>query len=93
MKNKTCENSCNKASIDKRLKTIGGHLNKVISMVNEDRYCMDILQQTTAVKNAMKQVEILLLDCHLHGCVAEGLKKGKKNTVDELLFLFKKMNK
>ncbi len=82
-----------KQALIKRLKTIQGHLRKVTEMVEEDRYCMDVLQQTTAVKNAIKQAEIVLLDSHLHSCVMHDIKKGKVKAVDELLTLFKKTNK
>lgn len=85
--------TCDRTALVKRFKTIYGHLRKVIEMVEEDKYCMDILQQTTAVKNAIKQAEVVLLDNHLHSCVLEDIKKGKGKSVDELLILFQKVNK
>lgn len=77
----------------KRLKTIEGHLRRVTRMVEDDAYCIDVLHQTTAVKNAIAGVETLLLDSHLHGCVMRDIKAGKKQSIDELLLLFKKINK
>lgn len=85
--------SNNKKAVIKRLKTIKGHLHKIIEMVESDVYCMDILQQTTAVKNAIKSAESVILDNHLHSCVIHDVKKGKSKAVDELLLLFKKINK
>ena len=75
------------------MKTTEGHIKKVAQMIEDDVYCMDVLQQTTAIKNAISSVESLLLDDHLHSCVIRDIKKGKKRAVDELLTLFKKMNK
>lgn len=79
--------------VSRRLKTIEGHLKKVIEMVEEGVYCMDILQQTSAIKNALKSAEAVLLEGHLHSCVIRDVKKGKKKSVDEILELFKKINK
>ena len=82
-----------KQALVKRLKTIEGHLKKVTQMVEEDEYCIDVLQQTSAVKNAIKSAEVVMLDDHLHTCVIQDAKKGKKKAVDELLELFRKVNK
>lgn len=83
----------NNMNVLKRLKIVEGHLKKVINMVEEGDYCMDILQQTTAVKQAIKKAEILLLDEHLHSCVIQDVKKGSMKSVDELVVLFKRLNK
>ncbi|MDP2683703.1 MAG: metal-sensitive transcriptional regulator [bacterium] len=80
----------NKKLIIKRFKTIEGHLKKITQMVEDGRYCIEILQQTTAVKNAIKSAEAVLLDNHLHSCVIRDIKKGRQKAVDELLVLFKK---
>lgn len=75
----------------RRLKIIEGHLKKVIKMVEEDKYCIDILQQSLAVQNALKKVDALLLDKHLHKCVSDAFKKGKskkEKSIKELLKVF-----
>ena len=82
-----------KSSVLKRLKTIEGHLKKVIQMVENDVYCVDVLQQTSAVKNAIKSAEKVLLDNHLHSCVIKDVKKGKQKALNELLMLFDKANR
>lgn len=76
----------------RRMQTITGHVKKIMEMIEDKEYCIDVLQQTTAVKNAIRGVEMLLLDNHLHSCVIRDIKKGKKKSVDELLLLFKKTN-
>ena len=80
----------------RRLKIIKGHLERVIKMVEEDKYCIDILQQSLAVQNALKKVESLILDQHLQECVAEAMKKGKKKkekSIKELLKVYHLSNK
>ena len=68
--------NANKKETLRRLNIIKGHLKKVAKMVEEDKYCIDILQQSLAVQNALKQVDGLILDQHLHQCVTEAIKKG-----------------
>ncbi len=76
----------------RRLKIIEGHLKKVIKMVEEDKYCIDVLQQSLAVQNALKEVDGMILDAHLHSCVSQAFqKKGKKEkAIKELLDILKK---
>lgn len=76
-----------------RLRTAEGHLKKVIKMIEDGVYCMDVLQQTTAVKNAISAAEVEILDKHLHSCVIANIKKGEKKAIEELLALFRKINK
>ena len=73
-----------------RLKIIEGHLKKVRKMVEEGTYCMDVLQQSLAVQNALKKVDEMILDNHLHTCVVEAVGKKRKEKIGEILELFKK---
>ncbi len=82
-----------KQSVIRRMKTIEGHLAKITKMIEEGVYCIDVIQQTTAVKNAIASVEALILDDHLNSCVIRDIKAGNKKSVEELLLLFKKRNK
>jgi DNA-binding FrmR family transcriptional regulator len=83
-----------KNKIVRRLKIIEGHLKKVTQMVEDDKYCIDVLQQSAAVQSALKKVDQLLLDNHLHCCVTNAIKKNKsKKAIQELLEVFKKANK
>lgn len=81
-----------KEDIIKRLKTIEGHVKKVREMVKQEEYCIDILQQTAAVKNAIGNTEAKILDDHLHTCLIEGVKSGDEEVIDEILQFFKKVN-
>ena len=78
----------------KRLNYIEGHLAGIRRMIEEDKYCVDILKQTYAVRRAIEKLEALLLDGHLHGCVVEGIRDGREQqVVDELLDLYELASK
>ncbi|MDH5428295.1 MAG: metal-sensitive transcriptional regulator [Nitrospirota bacterium] len=73
----------------KRLAYIEGHLKGVRNMLEEDRYCVDILKQTHAIRKAIEKLEALLLDGHLRTCVIDGIQKGKaEQIIDELRSLY-----
>ena len=58
-------------------------------MVEEEKYCVDVLKQTYAVRRAIEKLESLLLDGHLHTCVVQGVKDGREEqVVGELLELY-----
>ncbi|MBI4220559.1 MAG: metal-sensitive transcriptional regulator [Chloroflexi bacterium] len=72
-----------------RLAYIEGHLAGVRKMVEEDRYCVDILRQTYAIRRAMAKLEEQLVKGHLHTCVVEGVRDGREEQVlGELVELF-----
>lgn len=74
-----------------RLKISQGHLKKVIKMVEEDKYCIDILHQSQAIQRALKEADNLILENHLRTCAAEAIKKGKqKEAVAEIMNVFKR---
>lgn len=80
----------------RRLKIIEGHLKKIIKMVEEDKYCIDVLQQSLAVQNALKKADSLILDLHLRKCVAQAMKKGKgkkEKSIKELLKVYQLSNR
>ncbi len=58
-------------------------------MVEEDKYCVDVLKQTFAVRRAIQKLESVLLEGHLHSCVIDGVKEGREDQVlGELLELY-----
>jgi len=78
-----------KSDAIKRLSYIEGHLAGVKKMVNEERYCVDILRQTFAVRRALQKLESQLIDGHLHTCVVDGVKEGREEQVlSELVELY-----
>ncbi len=74
-----------------RLKIARGHLNKVIQMVEEDSYCIDVLHQMQAVESGLKETGNVLLENHLNTCVSDAITKGKKNeAIAEVMEVFKR---
>ena len=73
----------------KRLNYIEGHLAGIRRMVEDDKYCVDILKQTFAVRRAIQKLESNMLEGHLHSCVIDGVKEGREDEVlGELLELY-----
>ena len=73
----------------KRLNYIEGHLGGIRKMIEEDRYCVDILRQTYAVRKAIEKLEGLLVECHLHACIPEGFAEGRgEEMIKELVQLY-----
>ena len=73
----------------KRLNYVEGHLAGIRRMIQEDKYCVDILKQSHAVRRAIQKVEALLLEGHLHTCVVEGVRDGRDQEVlGELMELY-----
>ncbi len=60
----------NKAQLQNRLKRITGQVNGIQKMVEDDRYCVDILTQVAAVRSALDAMGVELLTGHIQGCVA-----------------------
>ena len=78
----------------KRLNYIDGHLSGIRKMLEEDKYCVDVLKQTYAVRRAIEKMESILLEGHLHSCVVEGIKDGREDeVVGELTYLYLLANK
>ena len=78
----------------KRLSYIEGHLSGIRKMLEEDKYCVDVLKQTYAVRRAIEKMESILLEGHLHTCVVEGIKNGREeDVIGELRDLYILANK
>jgi DNA-binding FrmR family transcriptional regulator len=65
----------------KRLNYIEGHLSGIRKMLEEDKYCVDILKQTFAVRRAIEKMESILLEGHLQTCAVEGIKGGREQEI------------
>lgn len=72
-----------------RISIIKGHLNSIEKMLEEDKYCVDIVHQSKAVQKAMHKLDLLLINDHLNSCVIKQIKGGQeKKSTSELLRLF-----
>jgi len=77
-----------------RLNYIDGHLSGIRKMLEEDKYCVDILKQTYAVRRAIEKMEGILLEGHLQSCAVEGIKDGREaEIIAELKDLYLLANK
>lgn len=76
-----------------RLKITRGHLNKVIKMIEEKEYCINVLHQSQAVQKALKEVDHLILENHLRTCAADAIRDGKQEeAIKEVMNVFRKSN-
>lgn len=76
-----------------RLSRIEGQVRGIKRMVEEDAYCTDILIQVSAVNAALNSFNKALLANHIRTCVAEDIRAGKEETIDELVATLQKLMK
>lgn len=76
-----------------RLNRIEGQVRGVRRMVEEERYCVDILTQVSAIQSALNSFNKILLTSHIKSCVVDELKEGKEEVVDELCTTLQKLMK
>ena len=73
-----------------RLNRIEGQIRGISRMIEEDRYCVEVLQQIASMQSAADAVAMILLEDHVKGCVAEGLRAGKEERVEEVVSVIRK---
>lgn len=76
-----------------RLNRIEGQVRGLKVMLEDERYCVDILNQVAAVQSALNGFNKVLLSNHIHTCVVEDIKAGDEQAVDELCETIKKLMK
>lgn len=80
-----------KDKIIKRLNIVNGQINGIKQMIEDDRYCGDVLIQVAAVESAIKSIGNHILENHLKGCVTRDIKNGDEKIMDEVMDLVKKL--
>lgn len=80
-------------SLITRLNRIEGQVRGVHKMVEEERYCVDILTQVSAIQAALRAFNKELLSNHIHSCVVEDIQQGRAEAVDELCETIQKLMK
>lgn len=79
-----------KKKLVRRLSIIEGQVRGLVAMIEKDTYCIDVIAQTSAVKQALSNVEDLLLENHLKGCVHTQMTSGQTGkAVGEVLKVYK----
>ena len=95
------ENKCNcqrvknrniedKKKLINRINRLIGQMNGVKSMIENDRYCDDVLIQLSAIDKSIKSLANVILDEHIHTCLLKDIKDGKEESLDEIVELFRR---
>lgn len=77
--------------LQNRLNRMIGQLGGIKNMIDNNRYCGDILTQIAAVESALQNLGYIILKDHLETCVSEEIKKGNQAVIDETVDLIKKL--
>lgn len=82
-----------KEKAQKRINIIKGQLSGLQKMIEEDEYCIDLLNQSLAIQNSLRSLDSVLLERHLKTHVTAQFKNEEEKAVTELVTLFKRINK
>ena len=75
-----------KDDVSRRLGRIEGQVRGLARMVEEDKYCVDIMIQVAAAKSALNKVGLIVMEGHAHGCLIEAIKRDEgAKAVEELM--------
>lgn len=74
-----------KRSALNRLKTVRGHVDAVIAMVEDERYCPEVMKQVSALQSSLEKVNRILLQNHLETCVTHAIHEGRGPAIVEEL--------
>lgn len=80
-----------KKYLETRLNTVEGQIRGVVKMIDEDRYCMDILTQTLAIDKSIKGISMDILKNHLKTCVVNDIKNDNLDIIEEVMELIKRL--
>lgn len=83
-----------KEKVMNRLKRVEGQVRGIQKMVDEDRYCVDILVQISAIQSALKNVGYSVTERHMKHCVTDAVNKGEgDDSIEELMAVLKQFSK
>ncbi len=84
----------NKSALLTRLNRIEGQVRGIAKMVEEDRYCVDVLTQVSAIQSALDALALQLLENHTKGCVRSAIRSGNgEAAIDELMTVVKRFGR
>jgi len=82
------------SDIKNRLRRINGQIGGIEKMVDEHRYCVDVLQQIMAARAALNQVALIMIESHTKSCVVNAIKENRtEQAVEELMGVLSKFSK
>ena len=79
-----------KKKVLKRLAIIEGQIRGISNMVDEERYCNDILIQISSAENSLKSLADSILENHMRTCMTDKIKKGNEEVIDEITTILKR---
>ncbi len=82
-----------KEKAEKRINIIKGQLDGLNKMIENDEYCIDLLNQSLAIQNSLKSLDAVLLERHLTTHIPHQFKHEEKKAVQELVTLFERVSK
>ncbi|MGL5717499.1 MAG: metal-sensitive transcriptional regulator [Paraclostridium sp.] len=85
MMNKKVADTNDKQAIIKRLNKIEGQVKGIQKMVEDERYCVDILVQISAIRSAINKVGNIILENHIKGCVSNSIKNENNEQSDQVI--------
>lgn len=89
-KNTPRSDECKK-NLENRINRITGQLNGIKKMIDDNRYCGDIIIQISAVEKALENLGYIILQDHINTCVSEKIKNNDNKIIDETMELIKKL--
>lgn len=79
-------------NLQRRLNRVIGQLNGVKDMINDNRYCGDVLTQLAAAESAVRRISEIVLREHMRTCVVEEIQTGNTEVVDEVMDLMRRFS-
>lgn len=80
-----------KRSLKRRLKILSGQISGIEQMIDDDRYCDDVLLQIASVTNALKSLGTEILKNHMETCMIDEINKGNNEVVEDIIGLIGKL--
>ena len=87
---KTKRSDEDKNKLVARINKLIGQMNGIKKMIEDDRYCDDILIQLSAIDKSIKSLANVILDNHMHTCLIENIENGNYEVINEIIDLFKR---
>lgn len=87
---KTMRSEEDKKILKNRLNRISGQIDGVKKMIDDNRYCDDVLTQLSAIEKAVKSLSSVILEKHMYSCIKNDVQRGNTEVVDELMKLFRR---
>ncbi len=86
-----------KQAVLNRLKSVAGHVAGITRMVDEDAYCIDVINQIQAVEAALNKISLIVLDDHMRTCVTDAIRSDdpaeRERVLDEITTVFETRGK